>query len=32
MPPTDKVVAINAATSDLIDVASCPEDGRAVEE
>ena len=25
MPPTDKVVAVDAATADSIDVASCPE-------
>ena len=25
MPPTDKVVAVDAVTADSIDVASCPE-------
>ena len=32
MPTTDKVVAVDAATADSIDVASCPEDDRATEE
>jgi hypothetical protein len=32
MPPTDKVVAVDAATVNSIDVASCLEDGRAIEE